>query len=280
MMRNITLKLSLSVSLWIGLLINLLSSIPVSHAGGLDVVASASTIGSFGLRVTAGPQCVIDDINETGPTVSTDRTACDTITTRGSVQITANATFAAGNQIAFAPGFSVAGGVMFVAQVNDIIDSDFAGLRDTSPHTETSLFARFDLDVENLAVSAGEDIGIFSGFSADNTLQLQIRLRDSGGKQIFLLVRQDNGGFLTSSGLNLISGFNDIEIEWQASSGPGVNDGLFSASLNSGTVAVLNAIDNDMARIDMVDMGLLDANVASPISTTGSADFDDFLSFR
>ena len=247
-----------------------------AQAGTLEVDAAASTIGGFGLKVTPGSTCGTDDVVVTGPIVTTDELACDTITTTGTVAIDANVNFTAGQLIRFGPDFSVSSGNTFTANVNPAVASDFAALVDENPNSETSYHARFDINTDALTPSVGEELVILDGMSADDTVQFMVVLTNNAGHLIKLSAR--NGGSFASIPFQPLSaGFNDIEIEWLAGDIP--NSSQIVLSINGVDAPAVTNLDNMTGRIDKVRFGLIDSDL-DPIGTTGSFFLDEFASFR
>lgn len=247
----------------------------IASAGQLTVVNGAGTIGDHGLRITAGPTCNVNDVVVSGPTVSGDQLACDTISTSGSVTVSGTATFTAGDRVSLGAGFRVPAGATFRADADPFVDSPYAFITDHNPASETTYNARFDLNTDALNLAVGEDIDHFTGLSADDTVQFRVILRDSGsGRSLVLAAR--SGGVLVEHPvpLNLESGFNNVFLEWTSSAG----DGRFQATLNGGTAQGLNSLSNSSGRIDTVRWGLVDGPAV--VTTGGSIDIDDFISFR
>jgi len=255
-------------------LCGLLMCCQASLAGQLEVTSDAATIGNQGLRVTAGIICTTDNIALTGPTVTTDQLACDEISTSGNVQVTNDVSFTAGDGIVLGPGFGVDLGVRFAASVNPFVDSPYAFVEDTSPTAETSYNARFDLNVDGLNLSSGEDIHHFVALSDDDTVQFRLIMRHVGDIQLVLVARSGGSLIEHSTAIPLQAGFNDMFLQWTS----GTGNGSFQVTVNNDAVEGPVNLNNASSRIDKIRWGLVDGPAV--ITTTGSIDQDDFMSFR
>lgn len=251
----------------------------VAGAGELDVTPAAAAGGAFGLDASPGIGCATAN-NEVGPgDVAGNRTACDKITNADpSRVVNPGANFLAGTQIRFTDRFVVDADAPFSARVNAFINSPFAFLTDDSPSNETNYWAFYRVNLDDLDLALGDDIGQIVGYNAAGQPQFRLVMRRNAApaeNRIAIQARDDTAGMLVEHGeeLPLGAGFNVIAVWWR--SGPG--RGQFLASVNGTPLGGLDGLDNDTGRIDRVRLGIVDGN---PDLTSGSYYLDDFASFR
>jgi len=251
-------------------------------AGGssIQVLAAAARTGSFGARLSLAGCTAPPDLVLSG-TVTTDQTACQTITSTADVSGTV--TFTAGDLITFGNGSSVASGSSFRAVVDPAIKGD-AYLQDDTPSAETSFRALFAVDPTAMSLPAAERFDHFVAYDHLGAPQLRVVvLHDAplNEDRLVLEVRLDDGSFLSTAGmfeLVLPAGWSTVEVDWRAASVPGVADGLAALCVNDdGSRSSCQTLGHDHAgRIDSIRWG---AQGVDP-GTTGSIDLDDFVSYR
>ncbi len=250
------------------------------YAGDLAVDADAARLGGYGLKITVGNACSAETHLVLSPPPSLiegDYLGCESVTA-GGVQVGGSgATLAAGNWIRLDEDFSVASNSPFRATLDSGLANDLAYLQDTSPDGHRSYRAKFELRLDDLSMSAGDAIEIFNGYSSNGNVQFKLTLGYDAGsmrKQLAVSARKDDGSFLTTPAgeeLPLETGWNKIEVDWQT----GAGTGSLEVELNDSAVANLSTIDNDSQQLDEVRLG----NAGGATTTTsGSMDFDDFLS--
>lgn len=251
-------------------------------AGGssIQVLSAAARTGGFGARLslagcTAPPELVLSG------TVTSDQTACNTITS--TAEVSGPVTFTAGDLIALGSGASVAPGSSFRAVVDRAIQGD-AYLEDDTPLAETSYRALFAVDPTAMSLPAAERFDHFVAYDDQGMAQLRVVVIHDAPldeDRLVLEVRLDDGSFLSTAGmfeLVLPAGWSTVEVDWRAASTPGMADGLAALCVNDdGSRTSCQALGHDHAgRIDSIRWG---AQRVDP-GTTGSLDLDDFVSYR
>lgn len=263
----------------IAVLILALGSPAGARAGELAVTPAAAGGGVFGLEVIPGIGCVQADV-EVGPgNVLGNRTACDNITNADpSRVVTPGANLLAGSQIRLTPQFAVDADAALSLRINAFIGSPFAFVTDKSPDDESNYWAFYRVNLDGLDLALGDDIGHLVGFDAAGVPQFRLVLRRNAApaeNRIVIQARDDTAGGLVEHGeeLTLGPGFNIVSVWWRSEPGRG----QFLASVNGTPLGGLDGLDNGSARIDKVQLGVVDGN---PDLTIGSFYLDDFSSFR
>jgi hypothetical protein len=244
----------------------LLLAVPAT-AGNLAVTGAAANSGSYGLELTVSTCAGAQDLNLSG-TISSDETACNTITTGDPTTVSGTVTLTAGTSIAFGNGFSVANGSDFTAAIDATL-TPFAWVQDDSPANETTYSAEFFVNANGLNMGGGEVLKHFVAYSG-STEQLRVLINSS--KQLVLEVRRDNGTYATSAPLSLATGWNEVDVTWEAAA-----SATATLAVNGGTPVTLTAVDNDTTRIASVRWGAIGGTVSS---TSGTMYLDDFTSWR
>ena len=152
---------------------------------------------------------------------------------------------------------------------------------DDRPTAEKRYRVRFYLNPNNIAMAKGNTHVIFYGYSNSPKASFAaLRLEfayNSGNYQIRASVRHDSTTWKTSSWYSIVKGPNSIEMDWNAASAPGANNGSLALWLNGVQRANLVKVDNDQQGIDFVQFGsVADIDTA----TRGTYYFDAFESQR
>lgn len=243
-----------------------LLAVPAS-AGTLAVTGTAANNGSYGLEVTVSTCSGAQDLNLSG-SITSDETACDTISTGDPTSVSGTVTFTAGTSIAFGNGFSVATGSDFTAAIDATL-TPFAWVQDDSPANETTYSAEFYVNPDGLTFGGGEVVKHFVAYSG-GTEVLRVLMNSSG--QLQLEVRRDNGTYAASGVVPLGSGWNEVDITWEAAASANA-----TLAVNGGGPVTISGIDNDTTRIASVRWGAVGGTVSS---TSGTMYLDDFTSWR
>jgi hypothetical protein len=129
-----------------------------------------------------------------------------------------------------------------------------AYVQDDSPAGETTYAALFRLHPNAVTLPPGDQLTLFTTRDLANSVNpFLIRLRfDSGNYQIQVEYVDDAGTPFT----NILDAPNMIQVEWQAASTPGANDGVILLLINNVSSGSSSTIDNDMLVIDFARWGL------------------------
>jgi YD repeat-containing protein len=150
-------------------------------------------------------------------------------------------------------------------------------VQDDLPRHDTYYDARFYFDPNSIAASSGDSIVIFQGQNEEDVL-FQVKLRKTAdGYEIATKCFDGLQQGIESSWNPLTDELHAIELEWQASSGLGAEDGYTSIWVDDVVVAEVTDIDNDTARIENVELGIL---TPSSSNFSGAVLFDLFTSKR
>lgn len=160
-----------------------------------------------------------------------------------------------------------------------IDDNNAIYVTDDSPNAEKRYRARFYFDPNSLAMGITDRHQIFAGYSGTSTVAFVIDIRRSPAGVFTIRV-----GTFTDAGVPVATPWTaiaddrqSIEIDWQASSGVGANNGSLSWWINGIPQAGSSGIDNDTRQIDRVRLGAVNGVNSA---TRGAYFFDDFISER
>ena len=143
---------------------------------------------------------------------------------------------------------------------------------DNTPNSETRYRIGFRLDPNSMTISSTASHIIL--INTDNSdLNVQIGYASSSFR-VRARTRNDASTTVATSYANLTDAPHTIEVDWQASSAPGANDGSLTLYIDGSSVASQTGIDNDTRRIDITYFG--NAGVNANIS--GTYYLDDFHS--
>ncbi len=252
-------------------------------ASSLEVQDQNVNTGLFAARVSVASSCDAE-LHEllTGTIGAGDYVACSTLAADGDLA-SGVATFTAGDLVILRNGFSVSAEASLTVEIDRELYPD-AWVQDDTPDGETVYSARFYLDPTSLDLSSPDHRFFhFVAFDGDGQPELRIGLKGAGTeKRLFFEVFQDDGSAATTEDsleFLLGSGWQWVEVGWQASSSPAGQDGSGFICLNSpappaGCVDLSN-LDNDTGAIDFVRWGAVDVPSSSNL---GPLDMDDFTS--
>jgi hypothetical protein len=161
-----------------------------------------------------------------------------------------------------------------------INDNTPIGVRDEQPAGERHYRARFYFDPNSLAMDNGDWHVLFFGYSGSDTtrpvLRIDLLFRDDRYhvRAVFL---NDNTTWRTGGAFVISNSVHYLEVEWQASDGPGANNGLLNFWIDGVRRSSLTGMDNDTRRIDLVRLGPV---AGIDVGTRGTDFFDAFESRR
>lgn len=239
-------------------------------ASSLNVNNGASRTGDFGLEVSVDSTCTGNTnlVLDNEGTVTVDQQGCETLTAGNNTEVSGTVTFSAGSTIVFDNGFSVAQSSDFTAALDSAM-AQYAWVQDDSPADEVTYHVEFWIDADNLSVGGGDEIEHFVAYYGGVP---QMRVVMESGPQLVLEVWDDVDALHTSSAVSLSSGWNKVNISWEAAFGA-----TASIAVNDGTPAELTGLDTDASRIATVRWGAVGGSLDG---TTGSMNQDDFASWR
>lgn len=157
----------------------------------------------------------------------------------------------------------------------DVDDTTPMYVQDDRPSSETEYHARFYIHVDELDL----DDWVWTTLLKDQDWTMGIDLIDGGSEGYSLVswISNDSYNSVESPQYNLDYGWHAVEIEWQAASAAGANDGFISLWIDDQLQGSLSGIDNDERRIEDIQLGLVN-NIGNPSS--GTMYLDAFASGR
>ncbi|MEA3439507.1 MAG: hypothetical protein U9R58_04420, partial [Chloroflexota bacterium] len=230
------------------------------------------------------------------PTPTATATQTPTPTNTPTVTVTPSPTATSSGSLIFADGFesgdfsawsssttdggdlSVTTGAAMVGTygMQAVIDDNNAiYVTDDTPNGETEYVARFYFDPNSISMAEGDNHTIFYGYKGAISPVVRVELRYSGGNyQVRVQVRKDFL-FSNTSYYTISDGEHYIEIDWEAASSPGANNGELTLWIDGVQKEQLTSIDNDTMYIDRVRLG---AVTEIDNGTRGTYYFDAFES--
>jgi hypothetical protein len=128
-------------------------------------------------------------------------------------------------------------------------------LIDDTPANETNFATRFNFDINSLSMGAGERFR-FMQVKMGAERPFFIVLKYQGGQYYIQLNTKLDDLTKVKSGWHLLSdAVHTIEVNWQASSAPGANDGYVDLYIDDVLQETLGNLDNDTLYIDSFRMG-------------------------
>jgi hypothetical protein len=159
-----------------------------------------------------------------------------------------------------------------------INDNNAIFVTDNSPINEPRYRARFYFDPNSITMGRSDAHFILQGFNAAGTAVLQVELRKNGNNyQISASLVNDSTNFTNSGWFNISDAPHRIELNWQASSAAGANNGSLTLWIDGVQQAIVTGVDNDTRRIESVRLG---AVTGIDTTTRGTEYFDAFESRR
>jgi hypothetical protein len=161
--------------------------------------------------------------------------------------------------------------------------NDTSGIHvtDDTPNAEVHYRARFHFDPNAITMASGEAHFIFQGFSGTTNFPpfvLRVEFRNSSGAyQIRAALLDDASTWTNTAWFTISDASHSIEVDWQAATAVGANNGALTYWVDGITRGILTGIDNDTRRIDRARLGALTSLDAG---TSGTYFFDAFESRR
>jgi hypothetical protein len=158
-----------------------------------------------------------------------------------------------------------------------IQDTDGKGVNDTTPIAETRHRCRFYIDPNGLSMGEGDTFQLLylsdSGFN--EAYHLNLKYTAANGYQILAVDRTDDAWDKDTGWWTITNDVHCIEIDWQASSGVGNNDGRLQLWIDGVSKIEVTDIDSDTETIDLLWWG---APFELDATTSGTFYLDDFAS--
>ena len=173
-----------------------------------------------------------------------------------------------------------AGAALIGAQgLRAVVDDNRAiFVTDNQPSAESSYWVRFYFDPNTIRMSNGNVHTLLHGYAGTSTLVVRIQLGFSGGRyQLRAALQNDSNIWLDTSWTPIADAPHSIELVWQASAGPGANNGEMTLWIDEVERGKITSADNDTRRIDRVRLG---AVAGIDTGTRGTYYFDAFESLR
>jgi len=185
-----------------------------------------------------------------------------------------------GSDLQVNPAAALVGGQGMAAVINDNIAMY---VTDQRPEAEARYRFRFYFDPNAIAMTSGDAHFIFYGYQGTNTVVLRIefrRLNSSYQLRAAALNDPPTTGaatWRTTSFFTISDAPHFLEVDWQAATTPGANNGALNFWIDGGQRPGLTSIDNDTRRIDSVRLGTI---AGIDVGTRGAYYFDAFESRR
>ena len=149
---------------------------------------------------------------------------------------------------------------------------------DDTPSAESRYRARFYFDPNSIPMADGNAHYIFNGFMGTSTAVFRVEFRRlSGNYQLRARLLNDGTSWTSTNWFVLSDATHFIELDWQAATAVGANNGSLTLWIDGIQQANLTSVDNDTRRIDRVRLG---AVAGIDTGTRGTYYFDEFESRR
>jgi uncharacterized protein YjiK len=150
-------------------------------------------------------------------------------------------------------------------------------VRDDTPTNEPRYRARFYFDPNSITMADGNTHRIMVARNAGvDLVRLEFR-RANLNYQVQAVIRTDAGSYIGTSWYTVTDAPHPIEIDWQAATSAGANNGSLSLWIDDTLSQTLSGIDNDTHRVEQARLGPLQGVDAG---TSGTEYFDAFESRR
>jgi hypothetical protein len=148
---------------------------------------------------------------------------------------------------------------------------------DTRPANETHYRARFRFHPNGIAMADGDTHTLFAARQGNAEVFRLLFRRKGSNYQLRAQIRNDATTYTATSWYTIANAAQVIEIEWQAATTPGANNGALRLWLNGTLRQTLSGIDNDTRRVDEVRLG---PQAGIDNGTRGVMYLDHFESWR
>jgi hypothetical protein len=155
-------------------------------------------------------------------------------------------------------------------------DSTSIQVTDSSPNAEKSYNLRFYLNPNSIATTNQQEVTILAARQNSVGWAFCLGLSRYGGDyKLTPCTYNDSRTWNSGKGTFITDDWQAIEMEWQAASAAGANDGTLKLWVNDELMETISNIDNDTQAIDFVSLGAL-PNI--PSGASGTMYFDGFTS--
>jgi RHS repeat-associated protein/CSLREA domain-containing protein len=150
---------------------------------------------------------------------------------------------------------------------------------DDTPNAEPRYRARFYFDPNSITMANGDAHFIFKGYEGTSTDILRVEFRLSSGLYQIRggLLKDDGSTWVNSNWFTINDAQQFIELDWQAATAVGADNGSLTLWIAGVQLAVLTGVDNDTWQVDRARLGALSGMDAG---TSGTYYFDAFESRR
>jgi parallel beta-helix repeat protein len=137
-----------------------------------------------------------------------------------------------------------------------IDDGNKIFVSDDRPNAEPHYQVRFYFDPNSITMLNGEDFYIFQGYISASAAVLKVKFIFSNGSyQLKASLLNDDTTWTSSSSIPISDSSQFIELDWQAATAVGANNGSLTVWVNGVQQASLTGVDNDTQRMDSVQLG-------------------------
>ncbi len=180
-----------------------------------------------------------------------------------------------GGDLSVSPTAALVDGEGMQAVVND---NNPIYVIDDTPNAEGHYRAFFYFNPNSIGMTNGDNFTLFAGIQGSSTQVLQVQLRNrTGAYQLRTATLTDTAGNSLSSYVTIGNGIHTVELEWDASTGAGMNNGSTRLWVDDLLKVSQTGLDNDTRRIDRAELG---AVTGIDAGTRGTLYFDGFVSRR
>ena len=159
-----------------------------------------------------------------------------------------------------------------------IDDNNAIFLTDDLADQEAQYRARFYFDPNSIGMASGDSHYIFWGYNPSSGDVFRMNFRYwAGNYQLQAFTYLDGGSVRATPWQTLSDEAHFVELDWQAGSGVGADDGQMTLWIDGVEQASLSGLDNDTQRGEFVRLGAI-AGVDN--GTRGTYYFDAFASQR
>lgn len=137
-------------------------------------------------------------------------------------------------------------------------DNTSIGMRDEVPNGEERYRARFYFDPNSIPMGDGEHHVIFFGYSGTDLTRPVLRVEFgylTPNYRVRIAYFNDNNNWFVGGWKTISDEPHVIEVDWQAATAPGADDGWVSMWIDGTLQAHKVTIDNDTMRIDTTRLG-------------------------